>query len=70
MKCSSEMMELMSTYHQNLQDDNLAHDITEQEYEEILSYLTRWVSPQDKNKLTTYLTQDKICQALRDLLDG
>ena len=29
MKCSSEIVELMSTYYQNLQDDNLAHNITE-----------------------------------------
>ena len=69
-KRSSEMAELASTYHRNLQDDNLAHDVTEQEYEEILSHLTRRVSPQDKNKLATYLTQDEIRQALRDLPDG
>ena len=69
-KHSSEMAELASMYHRNLQDDNLAHDVTEQEYEEILSHLTRWVSPQDKNKLATYLTQDEIRQALRDLPDG
>ena len=39
MKCSSEIAELASMYHQNLQDDNLTHDVTEQEYEEILSHL-------------------------------
>jgi hypothetical protein len=69
-KRSSEMANLASTYHRNLQNDNLAHDITEHEYEEILSHLTPRVSPQNKNKLAIYLTQDEIRQALKDLPDG
>ena len=67
---SSEMANLASTYHQNLQDDNLAHDITEHEYEDILSHLSPRISPQHKNKLATYITQNEIQQALKDLPDG
>ena len=67
---TSEMADLAKNYHENLQTEGLSNDVSEEDFEEILSFLEPTLSQQDKNKLATFLTQSEIKQALKDLPDG
>jgi hypothetical protein len=65
-----EMAELARNYHDDLQMNDLAEDVTEEEYIETLNFIKPKLTPREKAPLAEYLTQDEIEQALRDLPDG
>lgn len=64
------MANLARDYHKNLQTDGLSDDVSEEEFNDILSSLKPKLSQHDKNKLATFLTRIEIKQALKDLPNG
>ena len=67
---TKEMANLTKSYHENLQTEYLSNDVSEADFDEVLSFLKPKLSQHDKKKLSTYLTWTKIKQALKDLPDG
>ena len=58
------MAELARNYHDDLQMNSLAEDVTEEEYVETLNFIKPKLTPREKAPLAEYLTQDEIEQAL------
>ena len=69
-KRSSEMAALAKGYHENLQQIGLEDNLTDNDFQEVLSSLKPRVSARDKNELAKYLKEEEISQAIKDLPDG
>jgi hypothetical protein len=67
---TSKMADLAKNYHDNLQTAGLSNDVTGEDFDEVLDFLKPKLPAHDKNTLATYLTQEEIRQALKDLPDG
>ena len=69
-KRTKEMAELARSYHENLQTNGLAEDVTEDDFQDTLKYLKPKLTPREKAPLAEYITQEEVHQALQDLPDG
>ena len=69
-KKTKEMAELARSYHEDLQTNGLASDVTEDDFQDTLRFLKPKLTPREKAPLAEYITQDEVHQALRDLPDG
>jgi len=67
---TDKMANLARNYHENLQTDGLSDNVSEEEFNDVLSSLKHKLSQHDKNKLATFLTRTEIKQALKDLPNG
>ena len=67
---SSEMANLAKSHHENLQKNDLAGDLMEDDFQDVLDHLEPRLDAREKNDLAKYLKEEEISQALRDLPDG
>jgi len=64
------MAELAKSYHESLQNNGLAENLTDGDFQEVLKHLKPRVNAEERTKLAKYLKEEEISQALHDLPDG
>lgn len=63
-KKTREMAVLAQSYHEDLQTNGLASDVTEDDFQDTLKFLKPKLTPHEKAPLAEYITQDEVHQAL------
>jgi len=67
---SDRMAEGAKVHHQNLQEEGLVNNLSEEERNKILNSLNARLAQAGKAKLSQYLTQEEVEEAMKDLPKG